>query len=282
MTKLKVIIQGDEGSNHHAIALKLFKDQELELISAKSFPELFALLDSGVANLAIMAIENSIAGSILQNFDLLTKYKFPVVGEGYLRIEHCLIGLEDSSLADIKVAYTHEMAIKQCVEFFAKNNIEAREYYDTAAAVPYIKNLNDKSIAAVAPAIAASIYGLKIIAKGIEATKDNYTRFIVLNRGSEKLELEANEYYKTMVELKLTHSPGSLVKVLNVLAAANYNLTKIESRPIIGESWHYIFYLDFISTNSNVEVSKKLEKLSEITEYYRILGMFKAGKVFQP
>lgn len=295
MTKLKIAIQGDPGSNHDLVTRKLLANREYELVCCASFPELFSTLESGAADMGVMAIENSIAGSILGNFDLLSKHpRFKVVGEGYLRIEHCLMGLPEAELEDIKIVYSHEMALKQCEDFIARNQLEAREYFDTAASVPYVKSKGKKELGAIAPFIAAELYGLKVIQRGVESNKENYTRFVVLSAGGEGLALarsaqaggnpsEGNQAEtKVMLELELAHKVGSLVQALQKMAELGLNLTKIESRPIIGQSWHYRFYIDCITRKSEAEVVGLLGELRPFIEELNVLGIFPPGETFQP
>jgi len=292
---VKIAIQGDEGSNHDLITRKLWSGSklELELLSAKSFPILAEKLAKQEADIGVMAIENTIAGDILGNYDLLSKYDLTIIAEGYLRIEHCLIGLPESDLGQIRAAYSHEMALKQCFDFLDTKNIEAREYFDTAAAVAHIKQLSDPSIAAIAPSIAAEVYGGKVLQAGIETDKQNYTRFLVV---VPKHKLGANHLYpiaevtsehtdetkKVGLEFVVAHEPGSLLNVLGDFAQAKFNLTKIVSRPIIGKPWEYRFYVDFISNASIDGIRTSLEQLAKDAVQYRVFGIYPIGKTFQP
>jgi prephenate dehydratase len=295
INKLKIGIQGDLGSNHHLMLAKLFEDklETVEIVEEEWFTDQAEHLDSGELDLALMAIENSIAGSILENYDLFTKNNFWIIGEGYLRIKHDLIGLERANLDDINVVYSHPMALNQCEEFLRKHNIEQREYHDTAAAVPYVLEVGDKSIAAIAPALAQKEYGGKVLTESIETDPENYTRFVLLCRDEDKHkykavvkqhsdETETNLENKTMLELTLAHSQGSLGHVLTLLEKFEFNLTKIESRPIIGESWHYRFYLDFLADETEANIMKNVDELSakEEVDNLRLLGICPRGKTF--
>lgn len=289
---LKIAIQGERGSNHNLVANKLFGADTFELVCAHNFVEEMDLLESKKVDLAVMAIENSIAGSILGNYDLLNHHDFEIIGEAYLRIEHCLIGSPGQTLAQTKRVYSQEIALKQCEQFIEDYQLEAVEYYDTAASVPHAleqnKDADVAEAAGIAPAIAAEIYGGEIIARGVETNKSNYTRFVVLRRKGDAAavpqatEGETHSETKVMLELTLPHQPGSLVKVLNLLATRKFNLTKIESRPIIGESWNYRFYIDFLTTEPPTAVTESLAELKGSVSFLRVLGSFPAGMTYEP
>lgn len=281
---MTIAIQGDKGSNHYLISQRLLKDKDSNFYCAKPFRDVFEAVKNGKADIGIIAIENSIAGSILQNFDLISEYGFPVIGEGYLRISHSLIGLRGAQLSDIKVAYSHEMALKQCDVFLREHSIEAREYYDTAASVPFVKELADKSVAGIAPRVAAEIYGLEVIKEGIETNKQNYTRFIVFTQNSALVSLlnqKQNSHSKTMIEFETDHKPGSLAAVLTLLASYGVNLTKIESRPIVGEVWVYRFFVDFTFDGTDAAHTEILQVVKDEVANFKLLGRFPEGEVFQ-
>lgn len=286
----QVAIQGDLGSNHHLLLTQMLPGAGV--LSCKSFKELFEAvvnqkpMDGKAAALGLLAIENSLAGSLLGNFDLLSTYPVKVIGEGYLRIEHCLIGLPGSNLAKIKRAYSHEMALKQCEQYLSEHNLEPVEYFDTAAAVKYVVEQGDPSCAAIAPAIAAGIYGGTLLKRGIETNKQNYTRFLLIAplEGSsvEITNLKTSDGpTKVMLELELKHEVGSLAKVLKIIVDLGYNLTKIESRPIIGTAWKYKFYLDFEVDQSVVaDLTKGLSRLEGACGNFKILGHFPSGRTY--
>jgi len=277
-----IAIQGDRGSNHHVMSEKLFGENHT-LYCAKTFADVFYAVESDQADAGIIAVENSIAGAILQNLDLLSKNDLIVVGEGYLRIEHCLIGLPGAKLKDITSAYSHEMALKQCMEFLEKNAIESREYHDTAAAVPHVKSLGDPRIGAIAPVAAAKLYGMEVLSQGIETNKVNFTRFIVLSKKNRKNDIQSQLHYdstqtKAMIQFETNHEPGALAKALTLLAAAGFNLTRIESRPLIGKAWRYIFYCDFDCEFSEEIVQERLHLFEHELRNLRIFGVFSEGQ----
>ncbi len=304
-----VAIQGDLGSNHHLLLTQMLPGAEV--LSCKSFKELFEAVvspdtqrqseekiqipqdEKPKSALGLLAIENSLAGSLLGNFDLLSSYPVKVIAEGYLRIEHCLIGLPGSSTAQIKRVYSHEMALKQCDQYLNDNNLEPVEYFDTAAAVKHIVELGDPSCAAIAPAIAAGIYRGELLQTGIETNKQNYTRFLLIAPLEASVFFESNIVLaaekaagqntptKVMLELELKHEIGSLAKVLKLVVDLGYNLTKIESRPIIGAAWKYKFYLDFELEQALASgLNKGLAELTAACSSLKVLGHFPSGRTY--
>lgn len=308
---MRLAIQGERGSNHHILAEKIFgvaafrADEfglELELQCEKNFPDLVDSVANGDVDLGLMAIENSIVGSIRENYDLLSKSQLAVVGEGYLRIEHYLVGLEGADLNQITAAYSHDMALKQCLEFLESRQIEGREYFDTAAALPFILEEGNPEWAAITPKLAADVYGGVLLAERIETNKQNYTRFFLISKPQVrqkylsligKLVVEASQekpshqsrqsrQSKVLLALTLSHEPGALEKALSFLAAEQMNLTKIESRPIPDQQWHYKFYLDFLSTRSASELNRVVKSLAEFTESLELFGIIPEGQNYQP
>jgi len=280
---MKVAIQGDKGSNHHVLTSKLFGDY-VDLYCAKTFLEVFSAVETFKADIGVIAVENSIVGTILQNLDLLSKHQLEVVAEGYLRIEHCLIGIPGARLGQIRAAYSHEMALKQCTVFLEKHAIEQREYHDTAAAVPYVMNSGDPSIAAIAPFAAAELYGMEVISQGIETNKVNFTRFIVLSSPAKKYEItkflhNSNDVNKAMIYFETNHELGALASTLTLLAAASFNLTRIESRPLIGKAWRYVFYCDFVTELEEADIRKRLTLFQNELKNLRIFGIFPQGQI---
>ena len=280
-----IAIQGELGSNHHIVCTKLFPKTSLNVLCATSFLELFSAIQTGKANLAIMAIENTIAGSIAGNYDLLGTSSMRVVSEAYLHVHHCLIGLPKTILKQIKVVYSHEMALKQCGEFLAKHNIEAREFYDTAGAVTHVQKLGNPSIAAIAPEQTARLHQMEVIEKDIETNHHNFTRFLVITSKKSALteiNLTQSPHQKIMVELELQHKPGTLAKVLILLASHHCNLTKIESRPIIKKPWEYKFYLEFIVDIRVLSPKKIIQDLKRCAHQLHLFGIFTPGRNFEP
>lgn len=280
-----IAIQGELGSNHHIICKKLFPRIPCNVFCATSFPKVFSAIQNCEVDLAIIAIENTIAGSIVGNYDLLSVSSTHVISEAYLHVHHCLIGLPGTTLNQVHVVYSHEMALKQCGEFLAKHNIEAREFYDTAGAIPHVQKLNDPSIVAIAPEQAAQLHNMVVIQKDIETNHHNYTRFLVItSKKSASLEINSiqSPKQKVMIEFELEHKPGTLAKVLALLASYHCNLTKIESRPIIAKLWEYKFYLEFIIDVRLYTPKKIIQDLQRCTHQLHIFGIFTPGRKFEP
>ncbi len=272
---MKVAIQGAEASFHDIAARKFFADNNLETISCDTFAECFAHLKQDKAEFAMVAIENSLYGSINLVYDLLLKHKFSIIGEVYLQISQCLIGLPDARLEDISEVYSHPVAMAQCEDFLEAKLAQANrfEHHDTAASVQDVKSWNDPKKAAIASAKAAELHGLKILAEGIESNKHNYTRFIALSKQT----LIANSADKSSLVLITSHQPGSLYKALGVFAKYNVNLFKLQSRPIIGKAWNYMFYVDIGISKDNPVFEDIAQELANQNCEVLFLGSYQSG-----
>ncbi|GAB4496789.1 MAG: prephenate dehydratase [Saprospiraceae bacterium] len=271
-TARRIAIQGVPGA-FHEIAARQFFGKNIEVVSALSFAELFEkTADSAQTDAAVVAIENSIAGSILGNYKLLVSSNLSVVGEVYLRIQQNLLALPGVSLTDLREVHSHPMALAQCTEFFKKwPRIRLVESEDTAESAAHIARHRAKHIGAIASTLAAERYGLAILAPAIETVPENYTRFLVLRRAGEAgIPQNAN---KASVCFTTAHEPGSLAKVLALLANAGANLTKIQSVPILGKPWEYQFFADFTAAKP----AEIVELLEEQTTDLQILGIYKEG-----
>lgn len=273
---MRVAIQGQAGSFHHQAA-KTFFGSEFELIDCHTFRHVFEALSSGKAEAAVAAIENSLYGSINPVYDLLIKNKFWISGEIYLRIEHCLIGLPGANIADIKEVHSQAEALAQCEDYIDTNlpNAEKLEHHDTAASARDIKKWGDKTKAAIASKRAAKLYDLPILAHGIEDNKENYTRFVILYPSQKNIENASKT--SLVLTTKSDTKAGSLHSALGVFAKHDTNLTMLQSRPIVGKAWHYVFYVDLeISTNDPI-FNSIISELQEIGYQATILGSYKAG-----
>lgn len=272
--KKKIAIQGIESSFHEEAAYKYF-GENIETLKCLSFQDLCDSLKNNQSDFAVMAIENSIAGSLLQNYTLLQEYNFNIIGEVFLRIRMNLMALPGTKIEDIKIAQSHPIAIRQCSKFLAGlNNVLLEEKEDTAICARNIAKNNLFSVAAIASVSAAEVFGLEILAKNIETNKKNFTRFIILSNYSEK----NNFRNKATLFFQLPHNPGALAKILNVLAKYSINLTKIQSVPIVGKPYEYNFHVDMIwEFYSNFE--KAITSIKEISVNLQILGEYKKGTV---
>ena len=273
---LKVAIQGIKGSNHHQVAKEFFGD-DIELKECLSFDAIIDHLCNGSVDKGIMAIENSIAGSIIPNYNLVYHNNIHIIGEHYLSIHHNLMVLKGCSLEDVSEVHTHPMALLQCKEFL-KNypRIKLVESADTAETAKRIKEGQLTNIAAIAPKMAADLYNLDIIASEIQTIKNNATRFIVLKKKNKVLPKE--EINKASLRFITDHKRGSLATVLNVMSDCNLNLTKIQSLPIIETPWKYAFFVD-VTFDEYLNFSKAKSLLQIMSEDFRVLGEYKNGLI---
>ena len=276
MTKIlkRIAIQGYEGSYHQRAAAHYFNHQ-LVVLPAHTFQDLvkYAMDDSKTEG-AVMAIENSIAGSIMPNYTLLMESSLSIVGEIYVQIHHQLMALPGTKIEDLKEVHSHYMAIQQCRNFFEKYpDIHLVETPDTALAAREIAEKGLEKTAAIASLSAAELYNLEILAKGIETVKNNYTRFLILSRDATSVEKPD----KASVHFRVSHAPGSLLKALQVISNHGLNLSKIQSFPVIEEEWRYYFHCDLEFEEMSQLVSA-LEELKGATEMLRVLGVYHKGE----
>ena len=254
---MKIAIQGEPGSFSHEAAMKLVPDGVIVPCSLSA--EAFQAVESGAAEAAVIPIENSLAGSVLEHFDLLLTHDVRVVRETRLRIQHNLIGLSGVALEEIERVFSHPVALAQCRKFLAAHQrMEAVAFYDTAGSVKQLVKLRDRHVAGIASEAAARYYGAEILEAGIEDNPENFTRFFLVRRAAEAVsDPQAN---KISLAFSLEHRPGSLVSALSAMAFMGINLTKIESRPVHGKPWEYIFFVDcqIHSSEESVRVIKAL------------------------
>lgn len=273
---LKIAIQGIKGSNHHQVAREYFQGG-VDLVECLSFHGLVDRLLDGSADKGVMAIENSIAGSIIPNYALVYDNGLYIIGEHYLNIHHHLMALEGQQIKDIKEVRTHPMALLQCREFLkTQPHIKMVEDVDTAETAKQIQEHNLKGIAAIAPQVAAELYGLKIIAREIQTIKNNATRFIIVK--TKNKELPKDEINKASLRFETDHKRGSLATVLNVMSDCSLNLTKIQSLPIIETPWKYAFFVDV--TFEQYDNFAKAKSLLEImSENFKVIGEYKNARL---
>jgi prephenate dehydratase len=272
----KIAIQGVRGAFHDIVAHLYYESDEVEIIPCNTFDEVLKNVISGDADNGIMAIENSVAGSILPNYNLLREIPVAVIGEVYLRIEQNLIVLPGQKMEDIKEVCSHPMALLQCRSFFEQHpKIKLTEAVDTALMVKLIRDENMLGYGAIASEYSAKIYDMEILAAGIESNKQNYTRFLVLQKKNQGIKLVSPE--KVSLCFNTPHEVGSLSKVLSVLSYYNINLTKIQSLPILGCEWEYLFYIDLEFADYN-RYLQSVEAIRPLTENLKILGEYTKGK----
>lgn len=269
---LKIAIQGIKGSNHHQVAKNFFGDT-IELVECLSFDVMINHLLDGTADKGVMAIENSIAGSIIPNYNLIYHNNIHIIGESYLSICHNLMVKKGKQIADVSEVHSHPMALLQCKEFFKRHpSIKLVEDVDTAETARRIQEQNLETIGAIAPEAAAKLYDLEIIAKEIQTIKNNATRFIILKKQNKILPKEQID--KASLRFITDHKRGSLAAVLNVMSDCNMNLTKIQSLPVIETPWKYAFFVDVTFEDyENFAKAKSLLKI--MSEDFRVLGEYK-------
>jgi prephenate dehydratase len=270
-----IAIQGAEGSNHHKVA-RDFYGASIALKECMSFDALVASLLDKSANIGVMAIENTIAGSIIPNYALIDANNLHIIGEEYLNIHHYLMALKGQSIRDIKEVWSHPMALLQCKVFF-KNypHIKLVEDVDTAEVAKRIAKENLIGIGAIAPKIAAEIFDLEIIEDEIQTIKDNATRFVIVQTEAPKNGID--QINKASLKFQLNHKRGSLAAILNVLSDCKMSLTKIQSLPVIETPWKYSFFVDV--TFEDYQDYEKAKTIIEImAEEFKVLGTYKNGR----
>jgi len=272
--KLRVAFQGELGSYSEEAAAKFF-GQGFEPVPMRSLLSVFTAVEAGAADYGVVPIENSIEGGVGETYDLLLSSGLRVVGEVYVRVVHCLIGLEGAELSDIRRVYSHPQALAQCRAYITMMGFEPVSTYDTAGAVKLVKEMGDRSNAAIASERAATIYGMKVLAKGIEDYGRNYTRFLVMGREA----LGAPRRPKTSVIFSVPHRAGALFRALEPFAVREINLTKIESRPTRARPWQYYFFVDFEGDSRDERVREALAELASRTLFLKVLGTYESGRI---
>ena len=272
----KVTIQGYEGS-FHQVAARQFFGKTVEVITCDTFREVVKLgADPKESDGAVMAIENSIAGSILPNYNLLQKSNLQVIGEVYLHISQNLMVNPGVRLEDIKEVHSHPMAILQCLDFLEQHPYKLVESEDTALSAKMVHQHKSKHIAAIASKLAAQLYNLEVIAPDIHTLKNNITRFLILVPAKAKVNIEGAD--KASIYFQTDHSKGILSKVLAKIAQGGVNLSKLQSMPIPGSTFKYGFYAD-LEFEQSKQIEKVLEALKTMTNSFKIFGLYKKGKV---
>jgi prephenate dehydratase len=270
--KVKVAIQGEAGAFSHAAALELV-GPEAEVLPTRSFDALFEAVVSGEADRGLVPIENSLAGSVHENYDRLRAAPLHIVAETQLRIRHCLIARPGATLAQLRRVASHPVALAQCRRFFQDHpQVEAVAAYDTAGSVMDLVRSGPDVQGAIASRLAATLYGGDVLLEGIEDDPQNYTRFLLLAREPGPVELAS----KTSIVFTLEHLPGALHRALGAFALRGADLAKIESRPLHGRPWEYIFYLDVLGDPRGA-VGEALGELRQLSHEMKVLGSYPQG-----
>lgn len=274
---LRVTIQGVPGCYHDAAAHEYFKERRIEPIPCDTFEEMFERLEYDASLVGAMAIENTIAGALLQNHELLRKSNLRVIGEHKMHISHTLCALPGQNLGELAEVNSHPMALMQCAVYLDRHpNLRKVEKFDTAGSAKEIAEKNLKGHAAICGEYAANLYGLEILERGIETNKRNFTRFLMIADPLTANELAPapEETNKASLVFTLPHSKGSLCHILTILSFYDINLSKIQSMPIIGREWEYRFYVD-VTYDSYVRYRQSIEAVRPLLNELKILGEYK-------
>lgn len=278
--KRKVAIQGIKGCNHYIAAKKYFAGDDIETIDCATFNKLAAVVSGSESIVGVMAIENTIAGSILPNYQIIRKYNLEIIGEYKLRIEHALVGIKGINIKDIKEVNSHPMALMQCEEYLSTlNNVKLVEKDDTANSAKWIKDNNLIDHAAICPADVAELFDMDILANGIETDKCNYTRFLIVKKRSDNSlnKIIDDKINKSSLAFTLSHNSGSLSRVLSVLSFYDMNLSMIQSLPIVGREWEYRFYINLLFADYE-RYLKAIDAIVPLCKEFEILGEYEEDR----
>jgi arogenate/prephenate dehydratase len=269
---MKIAFQGEPGAYSEAAALRFAADATT--VPCASFDAVFAAVAAGQVTLGILPMENSIGGSIHRNYDLLVEHELPIVGEVELSVDHCLLACPGVRLADVRVVYSHPQALAQCEQYLAGlAGVEILAVYDTAGGAKMVADGARGDAAAVASRRAAEVFGLDILAEGLQDYVANITRFVVVGRTPAG----AADATKTSIVFSLKSTPGALFKALSGFALRDLNLSKLESRPIRGRPWEYLFYADVDAPRSDLACGLAISQLGEFSTWVRVLGSYRAA-----
>ena len=276
--KLTVAFQGELGAFSH-IAIRQMLGPQAQACAIPQFEKVFRALAEGEVDAAMLPVENTLHGSVHENYDHLLRFDLPIVGETAVRIVHNLIAPPGVRFRDIRRVYSHPVALNQCLNFFARNSqLEKTPFYDTAGSVKMLAETRPPDAAGIASSLAAELYGATILKKSIEDDHRNFTRFVLLRRQAELP--KSREEAKTSLVFTTRNVPGSLFRALSVFALRDISLAKIESRPLRGKPWEYLFYLDFYGHVEDPKVKNALNHLQELADLYRVLGCYPRGSGF--
>ena len=275
VSSLPTAFQGEPGAYSEAAALEHFGPGALTL-PCPSFGAVFAAVENGQAGRGLIAIKNSLAGSIHRNYDLLLQHNLWITGEHYLRVRHCLIANPGVRMEDLRRVISHPQALAQCDGYLRARGLPAEVFYDTAGSVKHLKETGSRDTAGIASRRAAEVYGMEVLAEGIEDNPANFTRFLIIAKEPTPAPEGAPGPFKTTIVFTLANQPGSLFKALSVFALRDIDLTKIESRPLVGRPWEYLFYVDFACAASEPRAGRALSHLEEYASSLRVLGSYPA------
>jgi prephenate dehydratase len=269
---MRIAYQGEPGAYSEAAALAFAPDATP--VACRSFEDVFQAVTDGSVGRGIVPMENTIGGSIHRNYDLLVEHELPIVGEIQLKVDHCLLALPGVPLEDVRVVHSHPQALAQCERFLqGLPKVEIAAVYDTAGGAKLIREQELKHDAAIASIRAAHVFGLNVLQRGIQDFDTNITRFFVIARQSVTEGAD-----KTSIVFSMPSQPGALFRALSVFALRNIDLTKLESRPIRGRAWEYMFYADLAVSRDDVNCGRALVNLAEFARWVRTLGTYRAAR----
>lgn len=277
----QIAFQGERGAFSEEAARELL-GPKIAFLPCTRFEDVFRSLKEGRSSGAVVPIENTLAGSVFENYDHLQNFDLPIVAETSVRIEHNLIAQNGVKFSAIRRVFSHPVALNQCLDFFAQNpQIERIPFYDTAGSVKMIAEEKLTDAGGIASSVAAEIYGARILRKSIEDDRQNFTRFFLLRRPGYALKRVAQSQdpaqWKVSLVFTLRNAPGALFRALAVFALRDLNLTKIESRPLRGKPYEYLFYLDFLGRVDSPNARNALNHLREMADFVRVLGCYPKG-----
>lgn len=275
---LRASFQGEPGAFSHKAAMDLL-GPDVVVEPCPLFENVFAALRDGKVDAAVIPIENTLHGSVHENYDHLLQFDFRIVAETNVRIVHHLIAAPGVRFKDVKRAFSHPVALNQCLDFFKSNPQIVREpFYDTAGSVKMVMSEGLRDAAAIASEVSAGIYGAKILKRSIEDDRQNFTRFFLLRR-ADQAPLVLNDHgkkgWKTSLVFTIRNQPGTLFKALSAFALRDLSMIKIESRPLRGRPWEYLFYVDFLGNTEDERVQRALSHLQELADLLRVLGCYR-------
>ena len=276
--KITAAFQGEKGAFSQVAVYQLL-GTEVDVVPCQRFEEVFRCVANAEVDAAVIPIENTLHGSVHENYDHLVNFELPIVGETHVRIAHTLIARPGVQLKTIKKVYSHPVALNQCLTFLSAHpEMERVPFYDTAGSVKMIMQDAVDDAAAIASAVAADIYGGAILQANLEDDPSNFTRFFLLRRPDYQKTPTNSTEWKTSLVFTTKNCPGALFRALSAFALRDINLTKIESRPLRGKPWEYLYYLDFIGRVDDPKPEKALGHLAELADFLRVLGSYPRGE----
>ncbi len=278
MSKFSVAFQGEPGAYSELAAFEHF-GSDINTLPRDSFDGVFDAIIHAECSHGVLPFENSLTGSIHRNFDLITRHDVNIIGEYHMKVSHCLLGLSGVSADDVMVVHSHPQALQQCERSLAKLGVHTIAETDTAGSARFVKAKSNSATAAIASKRAAEVYGLEILIENLEDNPANFTRFLALAKEPQLVEDPEKGDYKTSVVFSLKNKPGVLFKALSVFALRDIDLTKIESRPIVGKPWEYMFYVDFEGHQKSENCARALDHLGELSAYLKVLGSYPRHRV---